>query len=176
MSGAGADGVGLVVRGLQGSRRILLAQGDALDSVIELGSHLLPGGDRRRGLGVLELGAEHLQEGIGGELPGVPGLLDRRQASDQLEQLLLLSLLGQEVHELPGGVAVLRLLEDHQVTATGERGSRLLLGHRGHGPLALEVGAALVAQDAHVPGTRDERADIALDERGLHRVRRQLGR
>ena len=50
---------------------------------------LLPRGDRRRRLGVVELGTEHLEHRVGRELSGVPGALDGRQAADELVELLL---------------------------------------------------------------------------------------
>ena len=93
------------------------------------GGDLLPGRDGRRRLGGLELLAEDLQLRVLGELAGVPGGLDGGQVADQVVEVLLGLGLAEPLDVLPGGVGVVGVLEDREVSTADERraGSRTSL-------------------------------------------------
>src|SRR5918999_4461443 len=174
MSGAQADGRGLALDRLGG----LLGRADALEDLLGLAvddrGDLLPGGHRRRRLGVLELLAEHLEVRVGGQAAALPGGLGRRQVLGGVVPLLLDLGPAQPLDELPGAVAVLCVLEHGQVAAAHERGAGLVLGHDGQPELV--VGDALVLDEADVPGAGEERPQLALGELRLDLAGLERGR
>src|SRR5829696_5287363 len=174
MSGPQADGTGLALDRLSGVR----GRADPLEDLLDLGvdhlGDLLPGGHSRWRLGVLKLGVEHLQHGVGGQAAALPGGLDGRQVLGGVVPGLLGLGLGQPLDELPGAVAVLGVLEHGQVAAAHERGAGLLLRHDGQAELV--VGDALVLDQADVPGTGEERPQLALSELRLDLTGLERGR
>src|SRR5918993_2418630 len=126
--GPQADGRGLALDRLGGVR----GRAGPLEDFLGLGvddlGDLLPGGHRGRGLGVLELGVEHLQLRVGGDGAALPGGLDGWQVLGGVVPGLLGLGPAQPLDELPGAVAVLGVLEHGQVAAAHERGAGLLLG------------------------------------------------
>src|SRR5215204_4713603 len=174
ISGPQADGRGLALDRLGG----VLGRAGPLEDLLGLGvdhlGDLLPGGHRRRSLGVLQLVVEDLQQRVRGQAAPLPGGLDRGQVLGGVVPLLLGLGLGQPLDELPGAVAVLGVLEHGQVAAADERGAGLLLGH--HDQPELVVGDALVLDQADVPGTGDEGPQLALGELGLDLAGLERGR
>src|SRR5829696_4932226 len=174
MSVPQADGAGLALDRLGGVR----SRADPLEDLLRLGvdhlGDLLPSGHRGRGLGVLELGVEHLQQRVGGEGAALPGGLDGRQVLGGVVPALLGLGPGQPLDELPGAVAVLGILEHGKVAAANERGAGLVLRHDGQAELV--VGDALVLDQADVPRAREERPQLALGELRLDLTGLERGR
>src|SRR6478735_10339131 len=73
------DGVRLLLHRLEGGRRVSARLRHLLQLGVEVRHDLLPGRERRRGLGRLELLAEDGELLVGRELGVLPGALDRGQ-------------------------------------------------------------------------------------------------
>src|SRR5690606_5956670 len=139
ISGSGADALGLGLGGREGVRRGEVVLADLLDLRVEGRGDLLPGRDDRRGERGVELGAEHLELLVRRDRLVLPALLQGGQVGGHAEPLDLHLGGGEVLDELPGGVAVLRALEDAEVRAAEEAGAGLLHGHGEHAVLAGEA-------------------------------------
>ena len=129
-----------------------------LHLVVDGGRDLRPGRDGRLRLGVVQLAPEDVDPRVLLELRLVPAGRHRRHHGRDLVPLGLDLGARDVLEERPGGGLVLAVGEDAEVAAADERGAggAVLAGHRRDVPLALEVRAAGLVEEAEVPRAGEE--------------------